>query len=273
MNPRTLIFCLEADLDESFHFVVDESSFRPNENRGRPAYGMRARLGRARMGQQSALPSETWGQDFSQQRIKMTMELDVWKNRVARLLEPEQQPLANRFGPDDMALPETLFGSRRADDEKALHAEARDRRDEPTKDGWPWQGENDLQRALRGWVAIEFDLEIERFFVETDDTSRSETTPDDSDPQRISRPCAKDLDRMASSAPLDADSIGARGHFIRLDQKTVHCRIAPRFSNAWLLECRRCLKAISSKPPLKPKPPASAFRSAHAIRRSTAIRQ
>ena len=96
---------------------------------------MRTGNDRARMGQQSAPTGESWRQSFVYERLEITMEFNRRQNRVAGLLESEQQSLANLFRPGDVALPETLLCTRGPDDEEAFHTEACDRRKQTTKDG------------------------------------------------------------------------------------------------------------------------------------------
>jgi hypothetical protein len=234
---------------------------------------MRTGNGRAWMGQQSSTTGETWRQSFVYERFEITMEFNRRQNRVAGLLESEQQSLTNFFRPGDVALPEALLRSCRTDDEQSLYPKTRDRCDQATKDWRAWQSEHERKGTLRSWVMIEFDLEIECVFIQTDDASSAESTTDDTHPQRVSDRRVKDLVSMLATAPPYADSTTIRGYFVRFDQETVHRLRAQQSSRSLLLEFHTCPKPISLKLPPKPKLRASAFRSAHAIRRNTVMPQ
>lgn len=162
------------------------------------------------------------------------MELDRRQDGVARLLEAEQQSLADRSGRDVAALPEALLGARRGDDEEPFDAEARRRREQPSEDGHPRERHHELEGPLGRRVGLEVEGELEPLVVDPEDPPPPHATADHADPQRIAGLRAQDLPCVALPPADDARDRTPGVDLLGLEQQAIHAS-APRIR---LLESR-----------------------------------
>ena len=212
---------LEADRDEPLDLVIEEPALGPDEERDRPRDPMGTGGRRARMRDEAAAPGETGTQHVRDQRLEVAQQLDRRKHAVPRLLEAEQQALADRVLADVVALPEALLRPRGADDADPLDPEARRRGQQPPEDRRARQREHELERPLGRRILVELQRELEGLGVEGEDASPADPPADDPDAQLVSRRRAQDLLRVAPTSPADPGAAGGRVPLLRFDEQAV----------------------------------------------------
>ena len=239
----------EIPKDRAPDFVVEEAALGSDEERDRPRDLMGTRRRSARMRDEAPPPDEPRRQDLLDQHVEAPNELDLREDGVARLLEAEQQTLADRVGGDVVALPEALLGPRGGDDEDPLDAEAGRRREQTPEDGHPGERQDQLDRPLRRGIRVEGELELECLLVEGEDPPLPHPPPDETDPEPVPDLGAQDLPGVPAAAAGETRAARRRIPLVRLEQQAVQSP-APRLTDPRrpLLESDACRTPTSSKP-------------------------